>query len=154
MGYNEKAYNDAAISRDGGGFTDRAFRRYPRRNAGGCVLGLQSTRAYAAETERQQRKAVLDRHSSLLPFPDRFSMPGCAMVRRRKARASSSNEGQSQDIRASTPSGWRGEEDSKSLDLYVIDKPAVTITNILGRQQRLEGTFDPWIRAEYRWRSS
>ncbi len=153
MGYNEKDYNDAAISRDGGGFTDRAFRRYPRHKAGGCILGLQSTRAYAAKTERQQQKAVLDRHTSLLPFPDRFSMPGCAMVRRRKARASSANE----DVAGN--SGFNAirmarEEDSKSLDLYVIDKPAVTITNIHGRQQRLEGTFDPWIRAERRWRSS
>ena len=92
MGYSEKDYNDAAISRDGGGFTDRAFRTYPQRNAGGCALGLQLTREYAAKTEQQQHKAVLDRHSSLLPFPNRFSMPGCAMVRRRKARAFSSNE--------------------------------------------------------------
>jgi hypothetical protein len=46
-----------------------------------------------------------------------------------------------------------GEEAFKSLDPYVADKPAVTIANI-GRQHRLEGAFDPWIRAERRWRSS
>ena len=47
-----------------------------------------------------------------------------------------------------------GEEDFKCLDLYVIDRPAVRITNIHGHQQCLEGTFDPWIRAEHRWRSN
>jgi hypothetical protein len=92
MGYNEMDYNDAAISRDGGGFTDRAVRRYLRHKPGGCVVGLQARGEYTAKTERQKHKAVPDRHSSLLLFPDWFSMPGCVMVRGRKVRAFRSNE--------------------------------------------------------------
>ena len=107
MGYNEMDYNDAAISRDGGGFTDRAFQRYLRHTAGGCVVGLRSRGEYAAKTERQKQKAVPDRYSGLLLFPTGSRCraaswsTGASLGRFVRTRTS-------HDIRASTPSRWRG----------------------------------------------